>query len=140
MKIAKKSTNPAHVEADKEAGLAYVSDESPGISRIKKRKNFIYKSPNGKTIDDFETLVRIRALAIPPAWTNVWICPNPRGHIQATGRDARGRKQHRYHARWRSRRDESKFDRMVRFARALPAIRERCDADLGRPGLPREKV
>src|SRR4029077_19250811 len=80
----------------------------------------------------------IRALAIPPAWTDVWICPDPLGHVQATGRDARGRKQHRYHARWRHRRDKTKFDRMVAFAEALPAIRARCDADLARRGLPRE--
>ncbi len=89
---------------------------------------------------DREVLARIRSLAIPPAWTEVWICPWPNGHLQATGRDARGRKQYRYHARWHDRRGTDKFERMVEFAEALPAIRERCEADLARPGLPREKV
>ena len=94
----------------------------------------------GVAIRDEEIVARIRSLAIPPAWTDVWICPSPLGHIQATGRDARGRKQYRYHPRWRTRRDAGKFERMLEFADALPAIRARCDADLAPPGLPREKV
>ena len=122
------------------AGLRYADDDRPGITRRRSGRGFSYRAPDGSLVRDRATLARIRAIAIPPAWTDVWICPDPNGHIQATGRDARGRKQHRYHARWRRRRDESKFDRMVGFAKALPAIRERCDRDLARPGLPREKV
>ena len=124
----------------REAGLRYAHDDRPGITRRRAGTGFSYRDRDGATIRDRATLARIRGLAIPPAWTEVWICPDPRGHIQATGRDASGRKQHRYHARWRRRRDESKFDRMVAFAEALPAIRARCDADLARRGLPREKV
>jgi DNA topoisomerase I len=101
---------------------------------------FRYVSPDGKTIRKASELKRIRALAIPPAWTDVWICADPRGHLQATGRDARGRKQYRYHPDWRVCRDETKFDRMQAFAGKLPAIRRRTEADLARPGLPREKV
>src|SRR5207247_11340785 len=89
---------------------------------------------------DRHELRRIRSLAIPPAWTDVWICPRPNGHIQATGRDSRGRKQYRYHPRWREVRDETKYDRMIAFAEALPRIRERVEHDLARPGMPREKV
>jgi len=122
------------------AGLRYSSDDRAGIRRLRRGRGFSYVGPDGTVVRDRDTLARIRALAIPPAWTDVWICPWPNGHIQATGRDARGRKQHRYHARWRETRDESKFDRMMAFARALPAIRERCDADLALSGLPREKV
>ena len=133
-------TVTAPEDVAREAGLRYAHDDRPGITRRRAGTGFSYRDREGATIRDQATLARIRALAIPPAWTDVWICPDPRGHIQATGRDARGRKQHRYHARWRSRRDESKFDRMVAFAEALPAIRARCDADLARRGLPREKV
>src|SRR5687768_1246836 len=140
MKVVKPTVNPVHVEAAKDAGLVYVSDETPGITRVKKGKGFAFKSPSGKVINDFETLVRIRALAIPPAWTDVWICPNPRGHIQAVGRDARGRKQYRYHPRWREVRDETKYEKMIAFVRALPLIRKRVGQDLAKPGLPREKV
>jgi DNA topoisomerase-1 len=127
-------------EVARQAGLRYSSDGDAGIQRVRRGKGFSYVGPDGKPIRDRETLARIRALAVPPAWTDVWICRYANGHIQATGRDARGRKQHRYHARWRERRDESKFDRMIEFAGALEAIRNRTDADLGRPGLPREKV
>lgn len=124
----------------KDAGLRYVSDESPGIQRVKAGKGFAYVSPGGKPIRDKATISRIKSLAIPPAYRDVWICPNPSGHIQAVGRDARGRKQYRYHARWREVRDENKYDRMIAFAKALPKIRARTRRDLKKPGLPREKV
>ena len=127
-------------EAAREAGLRYVSDESPGIRRKRAGKSFTYADADGATIRDEETLKRIRSLAIPPAWNDVWICPSPRGHLQATGRDARGRKQYRYHPRWRETRDEAKYGRMIAFAEALPAIRARAEADTSRPGLGREKV
>jgi DNA topoisomerase I len=127
-------------EAARSAGLRYSSDTQPGLRRRRSGRGFAYVDSDGAAVSDPEVKGRIKALAIPPAWTDVWICRWPNGHIQATGRDARGRKQHRYHARWHEARDESKFDRMVSFAGALPAIRERTDADLARPGLPREKV
>jgi DNA topoisomerase-1 len=122
------------------AGLRYSSDDGPGWTRRRAGRGFSYRDTEGATIRDPETLTRLRALAIPPAWTDVWICPSPRGHLQATGRDARGRKQYRYHPRWRTRRDRHKFERMLAFAAALGPIRERCDRDLARPGLPRDKV
>ena len=122
------------------AGLRYVSDRRPGIRRERVGDGFRYRDPNGRVIDDLGELARIKALAIPPAWTDVWICPNPRGHMQATARDAKGRKQYRYHPRWRAVRDETKFDRMLAFAHALPAIRERVERDLGLRGIPKEKV
>jgi len=128
------------IAAARAAGLRYVSDEQPGIRRIRAGKGFRYTGPDGEPIKDEDTLARIRALAIPPAYTDVWICPDPRGHIQATGRDARGRKQYRYHARWHATRDEAKYDRMLAFAAALPGIRERTARDLQKQGLPREKV
>ncbi len=128
------------VEAAKMAGLRYVSDKKPGIRRKRAGKNFSYLGVDGKPIKDEKTLKRIRSLAIPPAWTDVWICPNPRGHIQVTGRDAKGRKQYRYHPEWRKVRDETKYDKMLLFGRALPAIRKKVAADLQLPGLPREKV
>jgi DNA topoisomerase-1 len=123
------------------AGLRYVNDETtPGISRVGGKSRVRYLTPDGRLVKDPAELQRIRALAIPPAWTEVWICPHPNGHLQATGRDARGRKQYRYHARWREVRDEVKYGRLISFAQALPRIRERTDADLKRPSLPREKV
>jgi DNA topoisomerase I len=122
------------------SGLRFSSDEQPGISRRRSGRGFAYRHANGRLVRDRETLDRIRALAIPPAWTDVWICPWPNGYLQATGRDARGRKQYRYHARYRRRRDDAKFGRLIAFAKALPAIRARVDADLARSGLPREKV
>ena len=122
------------------AGLRYSSDASPGIQRRKRGDGFFYIGPKGHRVTDLEVLKRIKRLAIPPAWTDVWICPHDDGHIQATGRDARGRKQYRYHADWRQKRDENKFDRMIAFARALPRIRRRVKRDLGRRGMPREKV
>ena len=128
------------VEAAESAGLMYVSDEEPGIRRLRTGKGFTYKGPNGKTIKDSKTLARIRGLAIPPAYSDVWICSLPDGHIQATGRDAKGRKQYRYHPSWREVRDSTKFDHMLEFAAALPAIRERLAGDMSLRGLPREKV
>ena len=113
---------------------------SPGDHAAPLGRGFSYRSPNGETIRDRAEIARIAAIAIPPAWTQVWICPNPRGHILATGRDARGRKQYRYHPEWRALRDATKFDRMAAFAAALPAIRARLAADLALRGLPREKV
>eukprot|EP01034_Spumella_vulgaris_P042447 gene42447-52642_t len=117
-----------------------VIDHQPGIARKRSAKGFRYVDAGGKQVRDDATLARIRALAIPPAWEQVWICAQPNGHLQATGRDARGRKQYRYHARWRSVRDEVKYERMLAFGRALPGIRAAVDAALGLPGLPREKV
>jgi DNA topoisomerase-1 len=128
------------VASAKAAGLRHVSDTRPGIHRLRAGKGFRYLDPEGRRIRDAETLRRIASLMIPPAWTDVWIAPIANGHIQATGRDARGRKQYRYHPRWRSVRDETKYGRMMAFGAALPAIRRRIDADLSRPGLPREKV
>src|SRR5438128_4965315 len=128
------------VAAAEEAGLQYVSDERPGYRRRANGKYFKYFDTEGKPIRDEQRLLRIKRLAIPPAWTDVWICPSPSGHIQATGRDARGRKQYRYHDRWRELRDENKFDRLAAFAKALPNIRRRIAKDLKLPGLPRRKV
>src|SRR6202795_645685 len=122
------------------AGLVYASDDEPGIHRVRKGKGFTYFGPDGKRVTDRATLERIRGLVIPPAWKEVWISTRPRGHLQATGRDARGRKQPIYHPTWRAVRDADKFSRMVGFARALPRIRRRVARDLGQPGLPREKV
>jgi DNA topoisomerase-1 len=114
-------------------GLVYVSDETPGIRRLKRGTGFAYLMPDGRPLRDDAQLARIRKLAIPPAYTKVWICPLPHGHLQATGRDARGRKQYRYHADWRSARDDSKFDRMAEFGAALPRIRARVQRDLAAP-------
>ena len=122
------------------ARLRYVRDAQPGIRRRRQGDQFAYLGSDGEAIEDEEVLRRIKSLAIPPAWTDVWICRDPQGHIQATGRDARGRKQYRYHPRWRSVRDAAKYDRMLAFAEALPRIRERTEQDLKRPGMPREKV
>src|SRR5262245_23353709 len=122
------------------ARLRYVSDAARGISRERRRRAFVYRNPQGRLIDDPAELARIKGLVIPPAWEQVWICTSPNGHLQATGRDSRGRKQYRYHALWRKLRDESKYGRMAAFGKALPLIRRRVAADLARPGLPREKV
>jgi DNA topoisomerase-1 len=132
------SEDPADVA--EAANLRYVTDAAPGIRRRRQGKGFAYVALDGTPIKDKADLRRIRTLAIPPAWTEVWICPNPLGHIQATGRDARGRKQYRYHARWRQTRDETKYGRMIAFAKLLPRIRRRVARDLRRRGLPREKV
>ena len=126
--------------AARSAGLRYVDDRCPGISRVKGGRSVSYRGPDGRPIRDGETLTRIRALAVPPAWSAVWICPDPQGHLQATGRDAKGRKQYRYHPRWREVRDGTKYERMIEFGRALPVIRQRVEKDLALPGLPREKI
>jgi DNA topoisomerase-1 len=128
------------VAAAQVAGLRYVSDTTPGIRRKRAGKNFSFIGTDGQSIHDEEQLHRIKALAIPPAWTHVWICPDPNGHIQATGRDAKGRKQYRYHTRWREVRDETKYSRMIAFGQTLPKIRERIEHDIAQPGLSREKV
>jgi len=128
------------VESARAAGLRYVSDLTPGIRRARAGNGFRYTGSDGHPVGDAETLGRIKRLAIPPAWTDVWMSPDPRGHLQATGRDARRRKQYRYHPRWREIRDAVKFDRMLAFAEALPMIRQRTDRDLERHGMPREKV
>ncbi|QNA89475.1 DNA topoisomerase IB [Massilia sp. Dwa41.01b] len=126
--------------AARAAGLRYVHDDKPGIRRERNGEGFRYVSPKDEPIEDEATLARIKSLAIPPAWTEVWICPQANGHLQATGRDARGRKQYRYHPKWRSVRDEAKYERMINFGKALPAIRSEVDRALKLPGLPREKM
>ncbi len=138
------------VESARAAGLRHVDDSRPGIRRVATGKKlrqgkrfvpqFVYQRPDGGRVDDAATEERIRKLVIPPAWTDVWICPDPNGHLQATGRDARGRKQYRYHPRWRDERDGTKYSRMIAFGQALPQLRRRIAADLRLPGLPRRKV
>ena len=128
------------MDAAEEAGLRYVSDDRPGYTRKSKGDDFEWLDTEGKVIRDQQRLLRLKRLAIPPAWTDVWICPAPNGHIQATGRDARGRKQYLYHERWREVRDENKYDRIISFGKALPKIRRRIARDLKLPGLPRNKV
>jgi DNA topoisomerase-1 len=137
MPVAK--TDPAQTHA-RVAGLTYVSDLEPGIRRRKAGTGFSYWSPAGKRISDKAKLERIRKLAVPPAWTDVWICPETDGHIQATGRDAKGRKQYRYHDDWRQVRDRDKYDRLVDFAKLLVRVRRRVEEDMRRRGAPREKV
>ena len=129
--------NVRHARA---AGLVYVSDNSPGIHRRKNGHGFVYIDARGRTIKGSQTLLRIQSLAIPPAYRDVWISPNPRGHIQAVGRDDRGRKQYRYHEKWREVRDDNKYARMMDFAKALPGIRKTIAKHLRLHGLPREKV
>jgi DNA topoisomerase-1 len=121
------------------AGLTYVSDDAPGLTRVRSGKGFSYRK-GSRAVRDKKTLERIRSLAIPPAWSDVWISAEENGHLQATGRDARGRKQHRYHPRFREHRDAAKFDRLPDFAKALPALRARVSRDMRKQGLPREKV
>jgi DNA topoisomerase-1 len=128
------------VEAAESAGLRYVSDTMPGIRRKRVGQGFTYTGPDGKAIRNPGEVARIRSLAVPPAYTDVWICPFPNGHIQATGRDARSRKQYRYHAKWREARDETKFGRMLAFSEFLPRIREQLERDLTLSNLPRRKV
>lgn len=130
--------DPADVAA--EAGLRYVSDEQPGIRRRKRGGGFSYQRPDGSVVTDRAERTRIAAVAIPPAWTDVWICPRADGHILATGRDLKGRKQYRYHPRWREVRDSDKYDKLPEFGRKLPKVRQAVEADLRRPGMPREKV
>ncbi|HET9856793.1 MAG TPA: DNA topoisomerase IB, partial [Chthoniobacterales bacterium] len=128
------------MDAAEGAGLRYISDDRPGYTRRSKGKNFDWLDTEGKVIRDEQRLLRLKRLAIPPAWADVWICPAPNGHVQATGRDARGRKQYLYHERWREVRDENKYDRIISFGKALPKIRRRIARDLKLPGLPRNKV
>jgi DNA topoisomerase I len=131
------------VEAQRHArasGLRYVSDSEPGIRRRRRGKTFTFIDVDGKPLKDPDTIARIRKLAIPPAYTDVWICPHERGHIQATGRDARGRKQYRYHAEWRETRDQGKFSRMIEFGSRLPKLRHRLKRDLALEGLAKDKV
>jgi len=137
------SAVPAVLEAQRHAkatGLIYVSDAQPGIHRKRQGRGFSYVDADGRVVKEPATLERIRGLAIPPAYTSVWICSNERGHLQATGRDARGRKQYRYHPKWRTVRDEGKFTRMVEFASHLPRLRRRLRRDRALPGLPKDKV
>jgi DNA topoisomerase-1 len=131
---------PSPPDEARASGLRYVSDTDPGIRRRRSGTGFAYRMPDGSPVRDKEALARIRKLAIPPAYTDVWICLNPRGHLQASGRDQRGRKQYRYHARWKEARAETKYNRMLAFGRALPRIRKRVDADLAERGLTRTKV
>jgi DNA topoisomerase-1 len=129
-----------NMRAARDAGLSYVSDDSPGITRKRNGHGFTYSDAHGRTLRNRSTLGRIAHLAIPPAWKDVWICPSERGHIQAVGRDDRGRKQYRYHEKWREVRDQDKYGRMIDFGKALPKIRGRVARDLRHKGLPREKV
>jgi len=143
--MSQESSDAAVVQADpadaaRAAGLRYVHDDRPGIRREPAKDGFRYLDAKGEPVGDETTLARIKRLVIPPAWTEVWICPQANGHLQATGRDARGRKQYRYHAKWREARDEVKYERMLKFGNALPAIRLEVDRALKLPGLPREKV
>src|SRR4030095_5583017 len=138
-----KEALPARIdpaESAKAARLRYVTDQTPGIRRRKSGKGFMYIAADGKIVRDADELQRFKSLAIPPAWRDVWICPLANGHLQATGRDAKGSKQHRSHSRWRAVRDETKDDHMLEFGKILPAIRRKVAQDLDLPGLPREKV
>ncbi len=136
--IASPAEAPAESAAS--AGLRYVSDRTPGIRRKKSGTGFSYVAADGKTVRDPREVRRIRSLVIPPAWTDIWICANPSGHLQVTGRDARGRKQYRYHPRWREVRDEAKYDRLPSFAAALPQLRRRLARDLAETALSFNKV
>lgn len=139
--VSVKATIPSPIASAKVAGLRYITDRHPGFSRRKTgAKSFRYLNEKGRPLRDHHDLLRIKRLAIPPAWTEVWISPLENGHLQATGRDARGRKQYRYHADWRSVRDETKYEHLRDFGRALPRIRRHVAHDLAKPGLPREKV
>jgi DNA topoisomerase-1 len=127
-------------DAAESAGLRYVSDEEPGIRRRRAGKGWSFLKPNGETVKDEKTLSRIKSLAIPPAYTDVWICPHANGHIQATGRDAKGRKQYRYHPQFREVRESTKYEHVMRFAQELPTIRAKIEEHMSLRGLPREKV
>ena len=131
---------PDSLASAKEAGLRYVTDNSPGYKRRRRGKGFVYTNTEGEIIRDAAELQRIRSLVIPPAWRDVWICPFANGHIQATGRDVRGRKQHRYHQRWHEVRAATKYGRMLAFGKKLPSIRRQVARDLALPGLPRQKI
>jgi len=138
--LAAPEPQPESLQAVAAEGLLFTTDRDPGFRRIRRGRGFSYVAPDGKPLTDETHLARIRKLAIPPAYRDVWICLSPRGHLQATGYDARGRKQYRYHARWRSHRDAQKFDHILEFGRALPRIRRRVAQDLRKQGLPRERV
>ncbi len=131
---------PSPAKSARTVGLRYATDQQPGIRRERCGRGFRYRNAQGRIIRNRRTLNRIKSLVIPPAWTDVWICPHDQGHLQATGRDERGRKQHLYHPRWREARDETKYDRLIEFARTLPRIRKRVKRDLARAKLCREKV
>lgn len=139
-RLLRQVSEASQIHAARSAGLRYFSDQSPGLLRKRAGKGFAYYTADGQLVKDRETLRRIKALAIPPAWTEVWICPQADGHLQATGRDGKGRKQYRYHARWRSTRDENKYERLLEFGQLLPTIRQRTERDLALPGLSRPKV
>ena len=142
-KVIKAEPVEVHIdpeESAKAAGLRYVYDDQPGIARVRRGKSFRYVASDGTAVKDPAVLGRIKSLVIPPAWENVWICKDANGHLQCTGRDVKGRKQSRYHPKWRTVRDESKYERMMLFGDALPIIRKRVDSDLALRGLPREKV
>jgi DNA topoisomerase I len=140
MALAVSEGNLDPVASARAAGLHYVSDLNPGLRRKRAGKGFVYLLAGGSPVRDPDAIRRIKQLAIPPAWTDVWISPDPQGHLQATGRDARGRKQYRYHTRWREVRNAVKYDRMLAFAEALPRIRAQSDRDLELAGMPRRKV
>src|ERR1700759_974714 len=137
-KLREVITDP--VDSAKMAGLRYVTDAQPGIHRRRRGKGFQYVDAENKAVRDRDTLARIKSLVVPPAWSDVWICQNPKGHLQVTGRDARGRKQSKYHPRWREVRDETKYERMAIFGTVLPKVREQVEDDLATPGLSRRKV
>jgi len=134
------SEKESAVQSARKVGLRYVSDAKPGIHREPSGKRFRYTDPEGQRVRDRETLARIKSLVIPPAWTDVWICAAHNGHIQVTARDARGRKQYRYHPLWRKVRDENKYEHLISFGKALPLIRKHIEKDLALPGLPRDKI
>jgi DNA topoisomerase-1 len=138
--LVKPAVAEAGLASARAAGLVYTSDSRPGIRRVRHGSAFRYVGPSGRRLTSADVLARIKSLVIPPAWEEVWICPDPFGHLQATGRDARGRKQYRYHPRWRQVRDETKFDRLIGFAQTLPQIRQQAARDLRRDGMPRQKV
>jgi DNA topoisomerase-1 len=135
-----RGSQPDAIQSAKDAGLVYTHHDRPGITRKRIGKGFAFFDPHGKLIRDAEVIDRIHSLVIPPAYKDVWINPSPRGHIQAVGKDARGRTQYRYHPKWRAVRDESKYGKMIEFGRALPSIRRRVRHDLRLPGLERNKV
>lgn len=138
--MAQVADRKASVESALAAELRYVRDDRAGMSRHRAGRGFVYRAADGRPVRDAATLARIRGLVIPPAWTDVWIAPDPRAHLQATGRDARGRKQYRYHPRWRDTRSQSKYERMLAFAKALPVIRQRAAADAQSAPLSRHQV
>ena len=132
--------SPEHIDSAKAAGLRYVTDAMPGITRKRRGKGFAYVTPDGRAVRERQAIQRFRSLVIPPAWTNVWICPIENGHLQVTARDARGRKQYRYHPRFREQRDGTKFERLFDFGEVIWRIREAVERDVALEGLPRRKV